>query len=237
MARAGLRRQYVHPLRPLLGARAERGQRADQRHGLRQEHQLRRAILRIAGSSWFVDYSHNGLNTVGDVFEFSDTDGNTVTVTMIIDPPASSIVVSPAVLDPMTAGTSFSQTLSATGGASPDTYAINGGQLPQGLALNSNGTLSGTPTRRGAVSFTVRATDNLGAVVDKAYALTVQNPSLSITPTAATAVIGNAFSLALNGSGGVAPYTYAVESGALPPGITFNGVDTFSVQARRPTTN
>ncbi|KAG0737337.1 hypothetical protein G6F24_017989 [Rhizopus arrhizus] len=42
MARAGLRRQYVHPLRPLLGARAERGQRADQRHGLRQEHQLRR---------------------------------------------------------------------------------------------------------------------------------------------------------------------------------------------------
>ena len=186
------------------------------------------AILRIAGSSWFVDYSHNGLNTVGDVFEFSDTDGNTVTVTMIIDPPASSIVVSPAVLDPMTAGTSFSQTLSATGGASPYTYAINGGQLPQGLALNSNGTLSGTPTRRGAVSFTVRATDNLGAVVDKAYALTVQNPSLSITPTAATAVIGNAFSLALNGSGGVAPYTYAVESGALPPGITFNGVDTFS---------
>ena len=186
------------------------------------------AILRIAGSSWFVDYSHNGLNTVGDVFEFSDTDGNTVTVTMIIDPPASSIVVSPAVLDPMTAGTAFSQTLSATGGASPYTYAINGGQLPQGLALNSNGTLSGTPTRRGAVSFTVRATDNLGAVVDKAYALTVQNPSLSITPTAATAVIGNAFTLALNGSGGVAPYTYAVESGALPPGITFNGVDTFS---------
>ncbi|WP_433925368.1 putative Ig domain-containing protein [Stenotrophomonas nematodicola] len=181
------------------------------------------AILRVDDPNWYVDYSHNGVNTTGDVFEFSDTANRTVRVTMIVDPPASSIVVSPATLDTMTAGTAFAQTLSATGGTSPYTYTTNTAQLPPGITLSSAGLLSGTPSARGAFSFTVRATDNTGAVVDKAYALTVQNPSLSLSPSSATAVQNVPFSLTLGGQGGVAPYIIALESGSLPTGISLAG--------------
>jgi uncharacterized protein YhjY with autotransporter beta-barrel domain len=181
------------------------------------------AILRVDDPNWYVDYSHYGVNTTGDVFEFSDTANRTVRVTMIIDPPASSIVVSPATLNPMTAGTAFAQTLTATGGTAPYTYTTNTAQLPPGITLSSAGSLSGTPTRRGAFSFTVRATDNTGAVVDKAYSLTVQNPSLSLSQTSATAVQNIPFSLTLVGQGGVAPYTIALETGSLPTGISLSG--------------
>ncbi|WP_312709084.1 putative Ig domain-containing protein [Stenotrophomonas sp.] len=181
------------------------------------------AILRIDDPNWYVDYSHNGVDTQGDIFEFSDTANRIVRVTMIVDPPASSIVISPATLNPMTAGTAFAQTLSASGGTAPYTYTTNPALLPPGLVLSSTGTLSGTPTRRGAFSFTVRVTDNGGDVVDKAYALTVQNPSLSLSQSAATAVQNQPFSLTLIGQGGVAPYTFTLETGSLPTGITLNG--------------
>ena len=178
------------------------------------------AVLRVDEPRWYVDYSHNGVDLQGDVFEFTDTANRTVRVTMIIDPPASAIVVSPATLGPMTAGTAFSQTFTATGGTAPYAYTISSGQVPPGLILGSTGILSGTPTRRGPFSFSVRATDNLGGVVDKAYSVTVQNPSLTLSPTAATATLNAPFTLLLDTSGGVAPYNYALESGGLAPGIT-----------------
>lgn len=60
----------------------------------------------------------------------------------------------------MTAGSSVSQSITASGGTSPYTYAITSGALPQGLNLSSNGALSGTPTTAGAYSFTITATDS-----------------------------------------------------------------------------
>lgn len=45
-----------------------------------------KANLRLAGSKWLVDYTHNGNNAGSDVFEFSDgtVAGNTVRVTVTI---------------------------------------------------------------------------------------------------------------------------------------------------------
>lgn len=55
----------------------------------------------------------------------------------------------------------FTQTLTATGGVGPYTYAVTAGALPAGLTLNgSTGTVSGTPTAPGASSFTITATDS-----------------------------------------------------------------------------
>ena len=61
-----------------------------------------------------------------------------------------------------TIGQTYSQTLSATGGVGPYTYAVTAGALPAGLALTSNGTLDGTPTTPGAASVTLTATDSEG---------------------------------------------------------------------------
>ena len=74
---------------------------------------------------------------------------------------APTITVGPTSLPGGTAGQAYSQTLTAAGGTAPYTYALvaGTGTLPNGLTLNSAGTLSGTPTQSGAFSFTVRATD------------------------------------------------------------------------------
>lgn len=186
------------------------------------------ATLRHTSGQWYLDYSHDGTNGIGsaDVFEFADGslggDGD-VQVTINITPSASPITVSPASLPTLTAGTAFSQTLSSSGGLAPYTYALQSGVLPTGLTLTSGGVLSGTPTQRGAYSFSVRSTDATtptAQFVDKGYTGTVQNPTLTLATPSGTAIQGAAFSQTLSTSGGVAPYTYALETGSFPAGIT-----------------
>lgn len=194
------------------------------------------ANLRITGSSWFVDYSHNGDSATSDFFEFTDASGNgggqeTVRVTITITPPASPITVSPASLPTMTAGTAFSQTLTSTGGLAPYTYTLQSGVLPVGLTLSSGGVLSGTPTQRGGYTFSVRSTDSTSPTaqfVDKGYTGTVQNPTLTLTTPSGTAIQSAAFSQTLSTSGGVAPHTYALETGTLPAGITLSSAGVVS---------
>lgn len=49
--------------------------------------------------------------------------------------------------------------ISASGGAEPYAFDLASGQLPEGMTLAGDGTLSGTPTEAGEFAFTVRATD------------------------------------------------------------------------------
>lgn len=188
------------------------------------------ATLRQTPGGWFLDYSHNGSTGIGstDVFEFADGslngDGD-VQVTITITPSASPITVSPAALPTLTAGTAFSQTLSSSGGLAPYTYSLQSGVLPVGVSLTSGGVLSGTPTQRGAYSFSVRSTDSTtptAQFVDKGYTGTVQNPTLTLATPSGTAIQGAPFSQTLSTSGGVAPYTYALETGSFPAGITLS---------------
>ena len=61
-----------------------------------------------------------------------------------------------------TEGTSYSQTLTATGTA-PITWSVTSGSLPDGLNLSSDGTITGTPTAQGESTFTVKATNDYGS--------------------------------------------------------------------------
>lgn len=175
-----------------------------------------------SGGTQFVTYAHSGDAATSDQFALEDNDLGVVTVNITIDPPVSPITVSPGSLPSMTAGTAFSQSLSATGGTAPYTYSLQSGSLPVGISLTSGGLLSGTPTQRGGYAFAVRATDNIGQFVDKGYTGTVLNPTISIAPTSATAIQGVSFSQTIFASGGVAPHTFAVESGLLPAGISLS---------------
>nr|WP_184492326.1 putative Ig domain-containing protein [Xanthomonas arboricola] len=137
------------------------------------------------------------------------------------------VVVGPASLPAATAGSAYSQTLSASGGTAPYTFAITAGALPAGLSLSAGGVLSGTPTASGGFNFTVTATDSGGSPTSgaRAYTLTVAVATTTFPATSLPAgTAGQAYSSALNpATGGVAPYTYAVTAGALPAGITLNG--------------
>ncbi len=182
--------------------------------------------LRITGGQWFLDYSHNGTTGIGstDVFEITEADGNgDVRVTITITASASPITVNPGVLPTLTAGTPFSQTLTSSGGLAPYTYALQSGLLPIGVTLTSGGVLNGTPTQRGAYSFSVRSTDATtptAQFVDKGYTGIVQNPTLTLTSSSGTAIQSAAFSQTLTVSGGVTPHTCQLETGAFPLGIT-----------------
>ncbi|MFH1460572.1 MAG: putative Ig domain-containing protein [Candidatus Omnitrophota bacterium] len=57
--------------------------------------------------------------------------------------------------------TSYSQTLSVSGGTMPYVWSLSSGTLPAGLSLNSaTGAITGTPSSAGTVNFTVQVTDN-----------------------------------------------------------------------------
>src|SRR5207247_9801427 len=73
-------------------------------------------------------------------------------------------------------GTAYKQTITASGGMEPYTFAVSSGNLPAGLTL-SGGVLSGTPTASGAFSFSVTATDAAGCSKTQDYAFNGGNSS------------------------------------------------------------
>jgi large repetitive protein len=114
------------------------------------------------------------------------------------------------------------------------TLSVVAGALPPGLTLPatfgfSGAIISGTPTQQGiepTYTFTVQGTGDQGQPLYQTYSITVdQNLPLSIvlpssgstlTPGTAGQAFGQNFFL----SGGAGPYTWAVVSGQLPPGLT-----------------
>ncbi|MFC3551316.1 putative Ig domain-containing protein, partial [Lysobacter cavernae] len=181
-----------------------------------------------SGGVQFVTYAHSGNAATSDVIWLEDNDLGTVRIDLTISAPTSAITVSPASLPALTAGTAYAQTLSSAGGVTPYSYSLSSGALPVGVSLTSAGAISGTPTRRGTFSFSVRSQDAGGDFVIKGYTGSVQDPTLSIAPAAATAAQGVAFSQALTPSGGVAPHTFALESGSLPAGIALSSAGVLS---------
>jgi probable HAF family extracellular repeat protein len=102
------------------------------------------------------------------------------------------ITVSPATLPDGTVGIAYSQTITASGGTAPRTFAVTTGSRPGGLNLANAGTLSGTPTNAGVSGFTITATDANNCIGQRDYTLTI-NPT-NLPPTA----VGDAFEAAEN---------------------------------------
>lgn len=132
------------------------------------------------------------------------------------------VTLSPTTLPAATAGTAYSQTLTASGGTSPYTFSVTSGALPAGLSLSSGGVLSGTPTVAGSFSFTVTATDSASHTGSQAYTLTVAANIVVSPSSVGNGVVGVAYSQTLSASDGVSPYTYAVTAGALPTGLSLS---------------
>lgn len=117
-------------------------------------------------------------------------------------------------------GVAYRQLLIASGGKQPYTWSISAGNLPPGLTLTSDGIISGTPTTTGSSDFTVMVTDSQTPTkaVDTAPLSIMINPPLSLVTTPLTSgIVGANYSATLSASNGVAPYTYTVAAGSLPP--------------------
>lgn len=142
---------------------------------------------------------------------------------------AGATTVNPGALPPGTNGTAYNQTLTGSGGTGPYTFAVTAGSLPPGLSLASGGLLSGTPTSMGNFAFTVTATDAVSVSGAQAYSLSISSALLDITPATLPPASRNAsYSQLLSGSGGTAPYSFAVTAGVLPAGLSLSAAGTLS---------
>ncbi|MGH9450967.1 MAG: putative Ig domain-containing protein, partial [Terriglobia bacterium] len=126
--------------------------------------------------------------------------------------------------------------LSGTGGTPPYSgWSVVSGQLPPGLSMSSSGVISGTPTTAGAfVNITVQTDDSAGETAQQLLSLLVAVTapvSTSGTPLSQLQILAANLPLAdlnqpydatLSAASGAPPYTWAVSSGSLPPGLTLN---------------
>jgi len=114
--------------------------------------------------------------------------------------------------------TSYSFTLTASGGTQPYTWAVTG--LPTGLSIGSTtGTISGAPTGVGTYSLTVTVTDANSNTASENLPITV-NAALTIsTPVILPAGDQNAsYTVTITANGGLPPYNFAATG--LPAGLT-----------------
>jgi hypothetical protein len=168
----------------------------------------------------------SGTATTAGAYSFTvtATDANglasSATYSGTIAPPVA--IVTPALPTPE-AGQPYSQTVQTTGGTPPLTFALTGGALPAGLTLNTaTGVISGTVTAAGPYSFTITVTDANGKTSTVTYTGTVSEDLAITTITIPTPIIGQAYNQPVQTQGGVAPFTFSITAGALPPGLTLD---------------
>lgn len=111
-----------------------------------------------------------------------------------------------------------------TDGKGVPPYSWYSNNLPYGLKLSSDGTLSGTILTPGTftVNFSVKDSSS-PANIDETSLVMVSKSDLAInTKTIPDATVMSPYSFQMNVMGGLPPYTFSVVSGALPLGVTLN---------------
>ncbi len=170
-----------------------------------------------------------GTPSAGGSYSFSiqatDASSNTGSSAYTVSIGTSTLSLNPANLPNGTQGAAYSQTITASGGTAPYTYAILSGTLPIGLSLNAaTGAITGTPSTSASYSFTIQATDTNGNIGNGAYTVFIGTTALTLNPSSLpNATQGVVYSQTVSASGGTAPYTYTIFSGALPAGLSLDG--------------
>jgi hypothetical protein len=96
-------------------------------------------------------------------------------------PPPPPLVIQTIQLPETTAERPYSQSLQATGGVPPYTWAIASGNLGAGLNLTADGIISGTPTVAGTSVFVVRVTDSAQQATTRTLAINIK-PADKLAP-------------------------------------------------------
>ena len=133
--------------------------------------------------------------------------------------------ITTASLPDWTVGQAYSQSISETGGTGAITFGVSTGTLPTGLSLNtSTGAITGTPstTTGSPFSFTVTATDSVGATGSQAYTVTINAAPSITTATLPDWTVGQAYSQTISETGGTGTITFGVSTGTLPTGLSLN---------------
>lgn len=125
-----------------------------------------------------------------------------------------------------TQGSKYDQAVHAGGGDGSYTFSITQGSLPGNLKINSKtGLVARTPKTAGTFSFTVQVEDSQGSVALQPLSILVtpKDPVAIKTSKLAKAELGDPYSATLATTGGTAPDTWSITTGALPSGLSLGG--------------
>ncbi len=155
--------------------------------------------------------------------EVSDSGGQVATRDFRI-PIYARVEVTTSTLPDGDVGAAYAVSLSAQGGDGSYTYQISGGALPPGLSLSAAGVIGGVPTAPGNAGFIVTALDSRGSSGARSLSIAVFQDTAQLaltTPSLPGAGSGVAYAAEVTAAGGSeSGYTFTVDSGALPPGLS-----------------
>ncbi|HEY6332125.1 MAG TPA: Ig domain-containing protein [Blastocatellia bacterium] len=142
----------------------------------------------------------------------------TLSIGVIATPP---LAISTTSLPQANVGSAYSQQVAATGGVPPYSWVLLSGSLPPGVTLaQSTGVVSGTPTATGTYNFILQVSDSMSNRAQVTMSISVAGPVLAITTSSLPqAQVGSTYNQPMAASGGTPPYSWAVISGSLPPGL------------------
>ncbi len=118
----------------------------------------------------------------------------------------------------------FSDRIVVEGGIAPYRFSLSGA-LASGLHLDPDtGVIDGTPTEVGEFNVSITVVDSTAGIpgtLTSPYGLTINGPTLHMTPAAGGLPVGTAgvgYRQTFVASGGIGPYRYTIEQGSgLPP--------------------
>jgi hypothetical protein len=162
------------------------------------------------------DYTVTGTNTAGQVQAVVN-----ITVTLTLNPPTNLVYTTPVNYQ---TGYAITNNVPTWSGGTPTMWSVSPA-LPAGLALGTNGTISGTPTSvTAAANYVVTASNAAGntqATINITISLGVPGP-FSYSPNNVLGYIGAAIpSMTPTHTGGGPVSSYSI-SPALPNGLSIN---------------
>ncbi|SFK52254.1 IPT/TIG domain-containing protein [Sphingomonas sp. NFR04] len=168
-----------------------------------------------------------------DSFTYTASNGGGTSAPATVTVPVSNPTLSTSLTGSGTRGTALSGVqIVATGGTAPYNCSttLASGALPAGTQLNTNCTITGTPTSSGTFSFTANVTDSSVpsgfTQATGSLSLVIASPALTLSPAAGAlpaATDGTSYSQSFTAGGGTAPYTYGITAGTLPTGLLLSG--------------
>jgi photosystem II stability/assembly factor-like uncharacterized protein len=126
-------------------------------------------------------------------------------------------------------GVFFTENMTATGGSGKYSWSLKSGDLPEGLNLNTDGRLVGTPVDSGTFNFTLQVSDGICSVYSvKPLNLSIFDP---LTVTTISLPDGELKAIyppqTLEAIGGTPPYKWA-KVGTWPAGLTISKIGVIS---------
>ncbi|CAN5634943.1 hypothetical protein BH10ACT8_BH10ACT8_02880 [soil metagenome] len=118
----------------------------------------------------------------------------------------------------LTVGGAANLTILASGGATPYTWSVTG--LPNGLAMDTSGVITGTATVVGSFSVTATATDSFINPGSATFTWNIVSPPSFAAVAAQTGEVSVPDSLQMTATGGTTPYTWSIVN--QPTGLSIN---------------